>query len=334
MLNTNTTITYNSTRPFICATILVGAQSEPFLPACLESVAEAVDYAVVDLNGNYEENAKVLESSRLYKEKRMRIEKSVFKDYSTARNNTFAMLPPETEWIMRLDADEVHFPRDLQVITRTLIPNLDDSVGMFDSYSLTFFHSFKYVAKLERRHDLFVRYHKGMKYERAIHEQLVGRQGTRLAAPYIFPHYSLLRDPEEFLQKVKDYIKKSSQESSLKKMLAKDPMIELIKDKEGRKEALEIMRARFLQEQDKIFLYNGQHPEVNIDWLDPNKAPDFIKLMQEELDAILEGKAKPQHGGKRRILFRLPSLLFHLKTWYAKKQALHLAATQLKKSLP
>ena len=94
------------------------------------------------------------------------------------------------------------------------------------------------------------------------------------------------------------------------------------------------MSARFLQEQDKIFLYNGQHPEVNIDWLDPNKAPDFIKLMQEELDAILEGKAKPQHGGKRRILFRLPSLLFHLKTWYAKKQALHLAATQLKKSLP
>ena len=334
MLNTNTTITYNSTRPFICATILVGAQSEPFLPACLESVAEAVDYAVVDLNGNYEENAKVLESSRLYKEKRMRIEKSVFKDYSTARNNTFAMLPPETEWIMRLDADEVHFPQDLQILIREIIPHLDDSIGMLDAYWLCFFHSFKYVTKLERRHDLFIRYHKGMKWERSIHEQLIGRQGKRLAAPYIFHHYANIKDPEEFLQKVNAYIKLTAQESSLNKMLAKDPMLELMKDKEGRKEALEIMRARFLQEQDKIFLYNGQHPEVNIDWLDPNKAPDFIKLMQEELDAILEGKAKPQHGGKRRILFRLPSLLFHLKTWYAKKQALHLAATQLKKSLP
>ncbi|MGN0012062.1 MAG: hypothetical protein ACI37J_01935 [Candidatus Bruticola sp.] len=220
MPNTDTTINcYSSNHPFICATILVGAQTEPFLPACLESVADAVDYAVVDLNGNYEENAAVLENSRLYKEKRMRIEKSIFKDYSTARNNTFAMLPAETEWIMRLDVDEVHFPKDLQVLTRELIPNLDEKVGMFDSYSLTFFHSFKYVYRLERRHDLFVRYHKGMRYERAIHEQLIGRQGKRLAAPYIFPHYSLLRDPEEFLQKVKAYIKTTSQEDSLQKML-------------------------------------------------------------------------------------------------------------------
>ncbi|MGN0012289.1 MAG: hypothetical protein ACI37J_03130 [Candidatus Bruticola sp.] len=114
------------------------------------------------------------------------------------------------------------------------------------------------------------------------------------------------------------------------KMLAKDPMVELIEDN---KSTLEAMRARFLQEQDKVFLYNGQCPEVNIDWLDPHKAPDFIKLMQEELDTILDGKAKPQHGGKRRILFRLPALLFHLKTWQAKKQALHLV-TQLKKNLP
>lgn len=332
MPNTDTTINCNlsSRRPFICATILVGAQTEPFLSVCLEAAADAVDYAVVDLNGNYEENTAVLENSRLYKEKRMRIEKSVFKDYSTARNNTFAMLPPETEWIMRLDADEVHFTKDLQVITREIIPNLDDSVGMLDAYWLCFFHSFKYVTKLERRHDLFIRYHKGMKWERSIHEQLTGRQGKRLAAPYIFHHYATIKDPEEFLQKVKSYIKTTSQEDSLQKMLAKDPMLELI---EGNKNTLETMRARFLQEQDKIFLYNGQYPEVDIDWLDPSKAPDFIRLMQEELDNILKDKAYPQHGGKRRILFRLLSLLLHLKTWDAKKKAL-LLASQLKKSLP
>ncbi len=335
MPNSDTTINSTPNRPFVCATILVGAQTEPFFATCLESVADAVDYAVVDLNGNYEENAKVLENSRLYKEKRMRIENSVFKDYSTARNNTFDMLPPETKWVMRLDADEVHFPHDLQKITREIIPYLDESVGMLDTYWLCFFHSFKYVTKLERRHDLFIRYHKGMKWERSIHEQLIGRQGKRLAAPYIFHHYANIKDPEEFLQKVEVYIRMSSQYSSLQKGLARDPINEIMM-KEGRKEgrAPELMKARFLQERDKTFLYNGQYPEVNIDWLDPNKAPDFIKLMQEELDAILEGKAKPQHGGKRRILFRLPSLLFHLKTWYARKQALHLAATQLKKSLP
>lgn len=331
MPNTDTTINCNSSNhPFICATILVGAQTEPFLSVCLEAAADAVDYTVVDLNGNYEENMAVLENSRLYKEKRMRIEKSVFKDYSTARNNTFAMLPAETEWIMRLDADEVHFAKDLQIITREIIPNLDDSIGMLDAYWLCFFHSFKYVTKLERRHDLFIRYHKGMKWERSIHEQLIGRQGKRLAAPYIFHHYATIKDPEEFLQKVKAYIKTTKQEDSLQKMLAKDPMLELIEDN---KSTLEAMRARFLQEQDKVFLYNGQYPEVDITWRDLNLAPDFIKLMQEELDDILEGKAKPQHGGKRRILFRLPSLLLHLKTWQARKQALRLAS-QLKKSLP
>lgn len=330
MPNFDTTITNNPNRPFVCATILVGAQTEPFFATCLESVADAIDYAVVDLNGNYEENAKVLENSRLYKEKRMRIEKSVFKDYSSARNNTFAMLPPETEWIMRLDADEVHFPQDLQILIREIIPHLDDSIGMLDAYWLCFFHSFKYVTKLERRHDLFIRYHKGMKWERSIHEQLIGRQGKRLAAPYIFHHYANIKDPEEFLQKVNAYIKLTAQESSLNKILAKDPMLELMKDNGGTRAT---MRARFLQEQDKVFLYTGQYPEVNIDWLDPNKAPDFIKSMQEDLDDIMKDKAKPQHRGKRRILFRLPSLLFHLKTWFAKKQAFCLAS-KLKKSLP
>ena len=330
MPNSDTTTTCNSNRPFICATILVGAQTEPFFATCLESVADAIDYAVVDLNGNYEENTKILENSRLYKEKRMRIERSVFKDYSTARNNTFNMLPLETEWIMRLDADEVHFPQDLQILTKEIIPYLDDSIGMLDAYWLCFFHSFKYVTKLERRHDLFIRYHKGMKWERSIHEQLIGRQGKRLAAPYIFHHYATIKDPEEFLQKVNAYIEFTAQENSLNKMLAKDPMLELMKENGGTRET---MRARFLQEQDKTFLYNGQYPEVNIDWLDPNKAPDFVKSMQEDLDNIMKDKAKPQHGGKRRILFRLPSLLFHLQTWFAKKQALHLA-TQLKKSLP
>ncbi len=321
----------NSVNPFVCATILVGAQTEPFLSVCLEAAADAIDYAVVDLNGNYEENATVLESSRLYKEKRMRIEKSVFKDYSTARNNTFSMLPPETEWIMRLDADEIHFPHELKTITRELIPNLNSNVGMLDAYWLCFFHSFKYVTKLERRHDLFIRYHKGMKWERSIHEQLIGRQGIRLAAPYIFHHYASIKDPKEFLHKVNAYLQMSSRENSLKKMLDRDPMLDLMERKEGR--TLEIMRARFLQEQESLFLYNGQYPEVDITWRDLDKAPDFMKSMQKELDNILEGKATPQYGGKRRILFRLLPLLFHLKTWPARKEACQLAK-QLKKSLP
>lgn len=319
----------NPSQTFVCATLLVGSQPEPLLPPCLEAAANAVDYVVVDLNGNYEQNAAILESSRLYKEKRMRIEKSVFTDYSTARNNTFQMLPPETEWVMRLDADEVHFPHELQTITREIIPNLSDNVGMLDAYWLCFFHSFKYVTKLERRHDLFIRYHKGMKWERSIHEQLTGRQGIRLAAPYIFHHYASIKDPQEFLQKVNSYIQFTSQEDSLKKMLGRDPMLEIIK----KKDTAEAMKEHFLKEKHSVFLYSGQYPEVDITWRNIDKAPNFIRSMQEELDEILENKAEPQHGGKRRILFRLLPLLLHLKTCKAKQQALQLASF-LKKNLP
>ena len=305
----------NSSQTFVCATLLIGSQPEPLLLSCLESAAEAIDYLVVDLNGNYEQNLAILENSRLYKEKRMRIEKSVFKDYSTARNNTFQMLPSETEWVMRLDADEVHFPQELKIITREIIPNLSKDVGMLDAYWLCFFHSFKYVTKLERRHDLFIRYHKGMKWERSIHEQLTGRQGIRLAAPYVFHHYASIKDPQEFLRKVNSYIQLTSQEGSLKKMLARDPMLEIAENKN----TSEAIREHFLKEQHSLFLYNGQYPEVDITWRNIDKAPTFIKSMQEELDDILNNKAKPQHGGKRRILFRLLPLLLHLETWKAKQ---------------
>lgn len=91
---------------------------------------------------------------------------------------------------MRLDADEVHFPEQLQILTRQLLPALSPRVGMLDCYSQAFAFSWDYLLPLVRRHDFLIRYHPGMRWERGIHEQLSGRQGIRVAAPYLFHHYA------------------------------------------------------------------------------------------------------------------------------------------------
>ncbi|MGM9998497.1 MAG: hypothetical protein ACI38Q_03735 [Candidatus Bruticola sp.] len=318
-------------KPLICATLLVGAQPEPLLSACLESAADAVDYVVVDLNGRYEENRTILESSRFFKEKRMRIAQSVFTDYASARNNTFAMLPPETTWVMRLDADEVHFPQDLKIITREIIPNLSPNVGTLDAYWLCFFHSFKYVTKLERRHDLFVRFHKDMKWDRSIHEQLSGRQGIRLAAPYVFHHYASIKDPRDFFRKAAFYTALTKQEQSLNKLLNRDVLIQIV---EKESDNLDKKTASyFTAEKDKIFAYKGQYPEIDIELRKDASAPPYLKHMEEMLLKIVGPNLKIQRGGKRRILFRLLPLLLHLHGLSAQKQALVLA-NRLKKSLP
>ncbi|MGM9992008.1 MAG: hypothetical protein ACI376_04050 [Candidatus Bruticola sp.] len=318
-------------QPLICATLLVGAQPEPLLSACLESAADAVDYIVVDLNGRYEENTAVLESSRFFKEKRMRISESVFTDYASARNHTFELLPPETSWVMRLDADEVHFPSDLEIITKEIIPHLSPNVGTLDAYWLCFFHSFKYVTKLERRHDLFVRYHKNMKWERSIHEQLSGRQGIRLAAPYVFHHYASIKDPVDFFRKAAFYTDLTQKEQSLGKLLERDVLSHIAK--QDINDIDEKMAAYFKAEKNKIFAYKGQYPEVDIAIRQEATAPPYLKHMEDRLKEILGLNLQVQKGGKRRILFRLLPLLIHLNEFKARKQAL-LLADRLKKSLP
>lgn len=300
----------------VIATMIVGSQNEPHLAQVLESVYGSVDGAVVDYNGENEFNWQALTSSKLYKEGHLRIEKSKFENYAQARNNTLRMLDRDTSWFFRLDADEVHFPEDLQKITRQILPSLKDRVGILDAYWLCFFHSFKYVRHLERRHDLFVRFYPDMLWTRNIHEQLQGKRGIRVAAPYVFHHYADIKDPQEFLAKQRDYVLRTNVESTLKKI----KIIDNIHD-------------HFLEHKEKgdILRYVGDFPDLDLPWLE--NPPPYLMEMQKELDELFDTVPSAQRGGKRRILFRLLPLLLNLTNWPARKEAINLARN-LKLRLP
>lgn len=185
--------------------MLLGGRREPFLAACLASLEGAVDLLVVDLNGSCPENERDLERSALQVSGRLRVEARPFTNFAEARNHALGMLPPGEGWVLKVDADEVHDPEGLALLTRGILPVLPDSVGILDAWQLQFMQSFRYVDGLERRHDWFLRRTPELAWSGGVHEQVLGVRGRRLAAPYIYGHYGYVREPGEVLAKWKHY---------------------------------------------------------------------------------------------------------------------------------
>lgn len=192
----------------IFATMILGARREPFLAACLESLRDAVDLVVVDVNGDCPENVADLEASALAAQRRLSYERRAFTTFADARNHALAMLPPGQQgWILRVDADEVHHPELLREVTRGILPGLSALVGMVDFYSLQFMQSLRYYTGMERRHTMMFRRTRRLGYRGKVHEHLGGLGGVRIVLPYVFGHYGYARDPGEVLEKWRLYNK-------------------------------------------------------------------------------------------------------------------------------
>jgi len=185
--------------------MLLGSRREPFLEACLATLEGALDLLAVDLNGSCPENERDLQQSALNATGRLLVEKRPFTNFAEARNHALGMLPPGEGWVLKVDADEVHDPEGLALLTRGILPLLPDSVGIVDAWQMQFMQSFRYVDGLERRHDWFLRRTPELAWSGGVHEQVQGVCGRRLAAPYIYGHYGYVRDPGEVLAKWKQY---------------------------------------------------------------------------------------------------------------------------------
>ncbi len=185
--------------------MLLGGRREPFLAACLATLEGALDLLVVDLNGSCPENERDLQQSALHASGRLLVEARPFSNFAEARNHALGMLPPGEGWVLKVDADEVHDPEGLTLVTRGILPLLPDRVGVVDAWQMQFMQSFRYVDGLERRHDWFLRRTPELAYSGGVHEQVLGVRGRRLAAPYIYGHYGYVRDPGEVLAKWKHY---------------------------------------------------------------------------------------------------------------------------------
>jgi hypothetical protein len=193
----------------VVALLLFGARPEPYLEAVLEGLSGAVDLVVANDNGGDREgaNRRVLEACRLHREGRVVIIEAPFEGFARARNLCLDHVRrhgPADPWILMVDADEVHGP-GLRRLTRKVLPAAASSVGVVDTYVLQFMQTFEYYISLDRRHNLLYRLTEETRYEREVHERLLGLRGRRVCVPYTYHHYGYVRPNVQIVDKWRLY---------------------------------------------------------------------------------------------------------------------------------
>ncbi len=108
----------------------------------------------------------------------------------------------EAAWIAFIDADEVHGPRIGRIAAR--LDRVPAEYDFVDGYTWHFFGSFDYYTSIERRM-MFFRYRPGIRWEGAVHEQLIGLSGKRIAVPYVYAHYGHTLEPRRHAEKGRHY---------------------------------------------------------------------------------------------------------------------------------
>ena len=176
--------------------MLMGKKQERFLPACLASIADAVDLLVVNENSCQAENNNLsaLKDSALYRQGKVKIIPSEFKGFGYCRNLCLDYLranPVPGMWVLIVDCDEVHAP-GFTVLTRKILPNLPPHIGIVDGYFRHFVLSGRYYVSLDRRHNMLFSFNKDICWEGSVHEKLVNIRGARIGLPYRYFHYGYL----------------------------------------------------------------------------------------------------------------------------------------------
>jgi hypothetical protein len=192
-----------STVTVACA-LCVGAAHELYLPATLTSIADAVDLLVVNDNSGLarSENVAALEASAFARRGALRIERHPFVDFADMRNRAFAplrALPRPPDWVMFLDADEVH-GEQVRYVAREILPRLGPEIGHLDAYTYHFFGTFRWITDIARRLG-FYRFAPEIVWTNAVHEKIAGLLGRAVVIPYIYYHYGNVVPPPMLARK-------------------------------------------------------------------------------------------------------------------------------------
>ncbi len=186
----------SSTITIACA-LCVGATPEAYLPAALAAIAPAVDALVVNDNSGLErsDNLRAIEASA-FSMRPLIVEASTFVDFAYMRNRAFALLaqlPVRPDWVLFLDADEVH-GEQLRYVAREILPRLSARIAQVDGYTYHFFGTFGWITDIARRL-MFYRYDPSLRWENAVHEKIVGLRGRAVVLPYTYHHYGNVVSP-------------------------------------------------------------------------------------------------------------------------------------------
>jgi hypothetical protein len=181
----------SSTITIACA-LCVGATPEPYLEAALAAVREAVDVLVVNDNSGlaHSDNIAVLEASAFAGRGALHVAASPFVDFADMRNRAFAQLralPEPPDWVLFLDADEVH-GEQIRYIAREILPRLGAKIGNVDAYTYHFWGTPRWITDVARRF-VFYRYAPDLVWVNPVHEVISNLRGEALVLPYAYHHY-------------------------------------------------------------------------------------------------------------------------------------------------
>jgi hypothetical protein len=192
----------------IACALCLGTAPEPYLEATLASIAQAVDLLVVNDNAGGEPNPNlaVVERSRFARDGRLRVVRTRFVDFATMRNDAFGALAAsaEPDWVLWLDADEVH-GAEIAALTRGLLPRLGDGYGSVDGYTYHFIGSFAWISDVARRFCAY-RFDPSLRWRNPVHEKIEGLRGKALVLPYRYAHYGNVLPPALAVRKHLRYL--------------------------------------------------------------------------------------------------------------------------------
>jgi len=197
----------NSTITIACA-LCVGTTREPYLEATLASIADAVDALVVNDNSRAAQsaNAPALAGSAFAARGALRVARHPFVDFADMRNRAFAELASlarSPDWVLFLDADEVHGAQ-LRYVAREILPRLDAATASVDAYTYHFFGTFRWITDVARRF-VFYRYRPDLRWVNPVHERITGLHGAALVVPYAYHHYGNVLPPALLARKHTQY---------------------------------------------------------------------------------------------------------------------------------
>lgn len=193
-------------RSGVAAHLIVGPREEPFLAALCESLKDACDVLIVNDNGpDPSPHTAILEESAFGKSGRLIVDRTPFTDFASARNVCVDLHRKHDagQWVASVDADDVHGAEVVRIAAN--LREVPDEIDFVDGYIRHFFQSFDWYMSVDR-HRSFFRFRPQMRWERSVHEQLVGLTGKRIALPYVYAHYGWVAPAQLHADKLRQYM--------------------------------------------------------------------------------------------------------------------------------